>query len=107
VDLIERVSHPDSGLDLIDFQFPNWADTLELALQGARLMHHVPMIGWDIAPTPDQATIVEMNETPDCFLHQLADGRGMLDEEFTNFIAFQKRNGAQRSKDVRAALEKL
>jgi hypothetical protein len=106
-DLTERVSHPDSGLDLIGFQFPNWTDTLELAVQGARLMHHVPMIGWDIAPTPDQATIVEMNETPDCFLHQLADGRGMLDEEFTNFIAFQKRNAAQRIKDVRAALEKL
>jgi Sugar-transfer associated ATP-grasp len=107
VDLSEPTTHPDSGIDLLGFQFPNWADTLELALQGARLMHHVPMIGWDIAPTPARATIVEMNETPDCFLHQLADGQGMLNEEFTDFIAFQKRNAARRIKDVRAALEKL
>jgi hypothetical protein len=107
MDLVECRTHPDSGIDLNGFAIPNWTDTLDVALQGARLMHHVPMIGWDIAPTPGQATIVEMNETPDCFLHQLADGRGMLDEEFNNFIAFQKRNAAQRIKDVRAALEKL
>jgi hypothetical protein len=107
MDLTERHAHPDTRVALVGFQIPNWTDILEVALQGARLMHHVPMIGWDIAPTPDHATIVEMNETPDCFLHQLADGRGMLDDEFTNFIAFQKRNSAQRVKDVRTALEKL
>jgi hypothetical protein len=107
LELLTRDTHPDTGAALVGFKIPNWPDILDVALQGACVMQHVPLIGWDIAPTPDRATIVEMNETPDCFLHQLADSRGMLDDEFNDFVAFQKRNAAARIKEVRAALEKL
>jgi hypothetical protein len=107
LELVTRDNHPDTNVALVGFKVPNWSDILDVALQGARVMPHVPLIGWDIAPTPDRATIVEMNETPDCFLHQLADSRGMLDDEFNDFVAFQKRNSAARVKEVRAALEKL
>jgi hypothetical protein len=107
LELVTRDNHPDTGVRLVGFKVPNWPDILDVARHGARVMQHVPLIGWDIAPTPDQATIVEMNETPDCFLHQLADSQGMLDDEFNEFVAFQKRNSAARIKEVRAALEKL
>ena len=77
------------------------------AVEGARLMQQVPMIGWDIAPGPDGAIIVEMNQTPDFFLHQLADARGLLEPEFLAFMAFQKQAAAAHLRAIRAAVAKL
>jgi hypothetical protein len=39
-----------------------------------------------------------MNETPDFFLNQIADKRGILDEDFTRFLAQQKKNRIAREK---------
>ena len=92
LDLKEVTHHPDTGARLIGAEVPNWAAMKATAVEGARLMHQVPMIGWDMAPGPDGAIIVEMNQTPDVFLHQLADARGLLEPEFLAFMAFQKQS---------------
>jgi D-alanine-D-alanine ligase-like ATP-grasp enzyme len=63
-----------------------------LAIEGARVMRTVPLIGWDIACTEKGPVIVEMNEHPDSFLMQFAERRGLLDGMFRDFVAFQKRN---------------
>ena len=42
--------------------------------------------------------IVEMNETPDLFLNQISDRRGVMDEDFTRFLAQQKKNRISREK---------
>jgi hypothetical protein len=47
----------------------------------------VPLIGWDMAATEDGAVIVEPNFTPDFDLAQLADRRGILDDQFKAFLA--------------------
>jgi D-alanine-D-alanine ligase-like ATP-grasp enzyme len=62
-----------------------------VALEAARVMHHMPMIGWDMGCTSSGPVIVEMNETPDFFLNQFADGRGVLEPDFVQFIEAQKR----------------
>ena len=64
----------------------------QIALSGATLMRHIPLIGWDIAPSENGPIIVEMNEAPDFFMVQFADRKGILDEEFRSFMAFQARN---------------
>ena len=51
--------------------------------------------------------IVEMNETPDMFLVQLADRRGLLDQEFRSFMSFQARNAEAHKKFMKAAIAKL
>lgn len=107
LELVEVSRHPDSQIELAGFALPNWPSICEVALAGARLMRHVPLIGWDMASTDAGALIVEMNETPDFLLHQLADRRGMLDEEFSDFIAFQKANATAHVKAMRTAVEKL
>jgi hypothetical protein len=106
-DLEEIGAHPDSQQRLGGFVLPDWKDLCAVALEGARVMRHMPLIGWDMASSDAGALIVEMNETPDFLLHQLADSRGMLDQDFNDFIAFQKANAAQHVKTVRAAVDKL
>ena len=94
LDLLEHDRHPDTDVPLIDFQIPHWQRVLDTAIQAARLMQHIPLIGWDVAVLDQGPVIVEMNQAPDFFLPQLADGRGVLEAELTDFMAIQKRKFA-------------
>ncbi len=100
-------THPDTGLAMIGFQHPAWSEMKALALEGAQLMRHVPMIGWDLTHTDERPVIVEMNETPDFFLVQLADRRGIYDETFERFVAFQAKKRSEFLKEAQGRLAKL
>ena len=102
-----HVTHPDTGATLIDFELPQWDAMKQLALAGARVMRHMPLIGWDIACTDKGPVIVEMNETPDFFLVQFADRKGILDQEFRAFMAFQAKNATAHVNQAKAAVGKL
>lgn len=107
LDMMLHEFHPDTHTPLNGFEIPQWDEVLRLALRGARLMRHMPLIGWDIAPAESGPVIVEMNETPDFFLVQFADRRGILDAEFRAFMDFQAKNAAAHAKEVKAATAKL
>ena len=98
VDLVEHTHHPDTGAELIGAQVPLWPQLVATVLDAAKLMQHVPMIGWDVTALDSGPVIVEMNETPDFFLNQIADKRGILDEDFNRFLAQQKKNRVAREK---------
>ena len=108
MDLEVLSRHPDSGTPLAGLSVPDWPAIATLAVEGARLLKDVPLLGWDIAPTETGPVIVEVNETPDCLLPQLADRRGLLDAEFLSFMAEQKRRAAawkrEQAAQARAAL---
>jgi hypothetical protein len=95
------------GKQLGGAYIPNWSQLIDTAIAGARLMRHLPMIGWDIAAVEAGAVIVEMNETPDLFLHQLADGRGVLEPEFLAFMDYQERQAKQHERRMRTDINKL
>ena len=80
---------------------------LDTVINAARLMQHVPLIGWDVTALDEGPVIVEMNETPDFFLPQLADGRGILEPELTDFMAVQQRNLAEYKKSNMRAFKEL
>jgi hypothetical protein len=90
LDLKQHTHHPDTGASLIGAAVPLWESIVRTALEGAKLMRHMPLIGWDMAALNSGATIIEMNETPDLSLNQLADGKGVLDAEFLSFLDRQK-----------------
>ena len=94
LDLIEHDRHPDTDAAISGFEIPRWDAIKRTVLDAARLMRHVPLIGWDVSVAATGPVIVEMNETPDFFLNQLADARGVLDEVFTAFMARQKQAAA-------------
>jgi hypothetical protein len=107
LELIEPVEHPDTNTPLVGMVVPCWAKLTRIAIEAARLMHQMPLIGFDMAISESGPVIVEMNHTPDFFLNQLADGRGMLDEELIKEIANQKRKAGARSKEIKREVREL
>ncbi len=91
----EITHHPDTGARIVGTVVPHWQEVTGLAIEGAQVLEEVPMVGWGIAPVDSGAVIVELNETPDFKLHQLADRRGMLDATLMSFLA-ERRNHAGR-----------
>jgi hypothetical protein len=107
LELTGHTVHPDTNTPLIGMVVPCWADLTRTAVEAARLMHQMPLIGFDMAISEAGPVIVEMNHNPDFFLNQLADGRGMLDEELLNVIAAQKRKASERSKEIKREARQL
>jgi hypothetical protein len=99
--------HPDTAADLIGVGIPDWARMKEIAIEGARLLRHLGMVGWDMAVTDNGPLIVEANNAPDFTLVQLADRRGVLDAEFQEFLARQKREAAGHLKQNKENYLKL
>lgn len=106
-DLVEHACHPDTGAALVGFQIPHWRRMVDTAIEAARLMQHVGLIGWDVAATEAGPVIVEMNERPDFFLPQFADARGVLDPELAAFMAAQKSKATDNLKRNRRELKGL
>jgi len=98
LDLAQHDRHPDTNAPLIGFQIPHWQRMLDTVIEAARLMQHVPLIGWDIAALDEGPIIVEMNERPDFTLPQLADGRGILEPELMDFMMVQQHKFAEYKK---------
>jgi Sugar-transfer associated ATP-grasp len=106
-DLVQHERHPDTHVPLIGFRVPHWRRMLETVIEAARLMHHVPLIGWDVAALDEGPIIVEMNARPDFVLPQLADGRGILEQKLTDMMKLQKRKRAEYKKEMIRQFQKL
>jgi hypothetical protein len=91
VGLEELTHHPDTGAPIQGMVVPNWRDVTRLAIEGARVVKDLPLIGWDIASVDGGAVMIELNHNPDFLLTQLADGRGMLDDILGTFLDAQRR----------------
>jgi hypothetical protein len=91
----EIAHHPDTGVRILGTVVPHWQEVTQLAIEGAKVLEDMPLVGWDIAPIDTGAVIVELNETPDFKLHQLADRRGILDATLARFLAERKHHAAQ------------
>jgi hypothetical protein len=100
--LEEVTHHPDTGAALIGVEVPNWSEIVSLALDAASTLAEVPLIGWDMAAVEGGALVVEPNFTPDFFMTQLADRRGMLDERFNSFLDGCKAAARQVKKNRRS-----
>ena len=107
LDLVEHSRHPDTDAQLIGFQIPHWQRMRDIVIEAARLMRHVPLIGWDVTALDEGPVIVEMNESPDLFLPQLADGRGILEPELMDFMAAQQRKHAEYKKSNMRTFKEL
>ncbi len=106
-DMKFETHHPDTGAPLIGAKVPHWVEVKALALEASRVMRHVPMLGWDIGAAAEGPVIIEMNETPDLFLNQFPDARGILEPDFLVFAAEQRRAAKAYEADVKRQLAKL
>lgn len=99
--------HPDTGAGLIGLAVPEWEKMKAVAVEGAKVLRHFGVIGWDMAATDDGPAIVEANETPDFGLVQIADRRGILCKEFNDLLAAQQAAGAAHVKKIKEAVARL
>ena len=80
-DLRELSSHPDTGVRFSGFVLPDWGDIRALCLRAAPCYPGLRLQHWDIALTADGPQILEVNVQGSLDLHQLAGGRGVMDED--------------------------
>jgi len=71
--------HPDSGVELGNFEIPDWNGLLQLLQEGVNLMPKgVPYCGWDLAHTNSGWCVVECNDTGE-FELSMFTGKGDAD----------------------------
>jgi Sugar-transfer associated ATP-grasp len=104
--LDEVTHHPDTGAALVGTVVPNWTAVTGTALEAAKVVPDLKLIGWDIAPVDGGAVLVELNQTPDFVLPQLADRRGMLDDAFKAFLAECRQLSLEWDREKRASLRR-
>src|SRR5262249_6071176 len=87
----EVTHHPDTNAPIVGTTVPNWTELRRLALEGAKVVKDIALIGWDVAPVDDGGLVVELNDSPDFILPQIANRRGLLDGDFLAFMAERKK----------------
>jgi hypothetical protein len=64
--------HPDTGVAIAGTHVPFWRESIELALHAHAVLGDLPVVGWDVAVTPDGPVLVEGNWNPCIKLLQVA-----------------------------------
>ena len=102
VDLVEIAADSPESPGLVGTRLSRWSELIDTTLEAQRVMKGLPLLGWDIAPTPYGPVIVEMNWTPSVFLNQLADRRGVLSPALTRLAAAQTQREKVQAKTAKA-----
>jgi glutathione synthase/RimK-type ligase-like ATP-grasp enzyme len=76
--------HPMTGTAIKGFQFPDWEEAMQLAMQAATEVPQMGYIGWDVAFTEKGPCLVEGNDFPGHDIYQLPqhtpDKIGMMEK---------------------------
>jgi hypothetical protein len=79
--------HPESGVAFAGLSVPDYDEAVELTRWAARALVGMPVQAWDIALTSDGPIPLEVNEVGSLFFPQIADERGLLDDDtFRSFV---------------------
>jgi hypothetical protein len=92
--------HPATGEPITGVTLPMIADIVAVARQTAEAFPESPLIGSDIAVTTDGVRIVEVNNSPDQLLGQIATGRG-VGEIFRDVLPRLSMPAADRAEAMR------
>lgn len=84
--IMDHVTHPETGAQLIGAVVPLWDQVLELAHRCAPVFSPVRYQSMDIAITQDGPVLIEINTGGGFDLPQLASGRGFLTDEVSEFF---------------------
>ena len=79
-------THPDTGLPVIGFGLPHWTTLCGLAREAATVFPGIRTQSWDIAVTDQGPVLLEVNFGGDLTLAQLAEGRGVLDDDYRGHL---------------------
>ena len=80
--------HPDSSIVFEDYQIPYYSEVIDVVSKASRFLKF-PLLGWDVAITPNGPTIVEVNHN------------------FHLFLSDRMENGFKRIPSVKKILEQI
>lgn len=92
---VEVERHPVSGAPIVGFELPHWREAAATVTAAADTLGELPFIGWDVALTDTGPVIVELNDSPDISLPQMAERRGVMDEQLSAALRWSE--GVRRS----------
>lgn len=70
--------HPDTNVQLIGFQMPEWDSVKKIIKEIANVLPEVRFVGWDLAYTENGWIFVEGNAKPQCVAPQISELNGKL-----------------------------
>lgn len=73
-----HIAHPDTGVQLVGFQIPEWDNLLKMVDELAHVLPEVRLVGWDLAYTDKGWVFVEGNARPQCVSVQITEHNGKL-----------------------------
>lgn len=73
-----HLCHPDTGVQLVGFQLPEWDKLLALLKELSNVIPEVRFVGWDFAYSVKGWTFVEGNARPQCVSAQITEYNGKL-----------------------------
>ncbi|MCI0654375.1 MAG: hypothetical protein L0Y39_07845, partial [Methylococcaceae bacterium] len=79
--------HPETSKPLKGLILPEWDKVKDLCFRGARAFSGLHLQAWDVAICETGPVLVEINIGGDFNLPQVATGKGMMDQQFTRFLA--------------------
>lgn len=68
-----HVAHPQTGIKIQGFQFPDWEKAMDMVKRAALVVPQMAYLGWDVAFTPDGPCLIEGNNFPGHDLYQLPE----------------------------------
>jgi len=95
IDLRVNPPHPDTGAELVGMQLPGWNEALRAVTRAAEFFPGFRFQHWDVGLTSRGPVMYELNSVGDIDLVQIADGKGVYDEELRAFV--QKYGNANRA----------
>ncbi len=101
---IERntcIFHPSSGQQIIGFNVPHWDKVIALATEAALRTPDVPSVGWDVAITPDDVCLVELNGSYGPRLNQIIDQKPKGKELMEYVDKYKRKDKARNLRKVR------
>lgn len=80
-------SHPASGEPIEGQHVPCWDEIVKAAIDTARLLQGVAMLGFDVALSSEGPIVVEANSDPHLIMMQVAHRKGVLDTHMNEALA--------------------
>ncbi|MEO0576635.1 MAG: sugar-transfer associated ATP-grasp domain-containing protein [Pseudomonadota bacterium] len=86
VDATVNPPHPDTGVTLAGMQLPGWDALSDTVMRAAMCFPGFRWQHWDVGITATGPTIFELNSAGAVAPAQVAAGRGVMDEQLTQFL---------------------
>lgn len=102
----ERLSnHPDTGEKIAGKIVPDFEAAKELTCNASSIYPDLHIQSWDVAFTPEGPVLLELNPGGNFNIFQFANGRGLFDKDFRQFVEWCVNHNVSASSNKKTLME--